>query len=228
MPGGAGVAGGSQLRAWRVNRASPASSRDAMVLPVRLTSTWSSKTAPTMARPENSPRRPELRSRRRPLSSVSPAGSASASALPGVLADMRDACAGSASPTATRRSTATSLSWRRPCAWSFWLRSSSRPVSSSPLPSSPYCPPSHERWRASQQCTVANRLALHSDYYNATKKASTLLRKSPVRPEMPPRCAHAFAGAASGRESPRSSSQPATVKTREMAILSHVLSMEPT
>ncbi len=42
--------------------------------------------------------------------------------------------------------------------------------------SSPYCPPSHKRWRF-RNSAVANRHALHSDYYSTMRKTATPLNK---------------------------------------------------
>jgi hypothetical protein len=61
------------------------------------------------------------------------------------------------------------------CAWSSSQSSSPR-ISSSIWLSSPYCPPSHKRWRF-RNSAVANRHALHSDYYSTMRKTATPLNK---------------------------------------------------
>jgi hypothetical protein len=61
------------------------------------------------------------------------------------------------------------------CAWSSSQSSSPR-TSSSIWLSSPYCPPSHKRWRF-RNSAVANRHALHSDYYSTMRKTATPLNK---------------------------------------------------
>lgn|GEM_PF-5333748 len=65
------------------------------------------------------------------------------------------------------------------CAWfcaSSSSQSSSPRTSSSIWLSSPYCPPSHKRWRF-RNSAVANRHALHSDYYSTMRKTATPLNE---------------------------------------------------
>jgi hypothetical protein len=63
-----------------------------------------------------------------------------------------------------------------------WFCASSSSQSSSPRTSSsiwlssPYCPPSHKRWRF-RNSAVANRHALHSDYYSTMRKTATPLNE---------------------------------------------------
>ena len=62
------------------------------------------------------------------------------------------------------------------CAWSSSQSSSPR-TSSSIWLSSPYCPPSH-RDGDLRNSAVANRHALHSDYYSTMRKTATPLNES--------------------------------------------------
>jgi hypothetical protein len=70
--------------------------------------------------------------------------------------------------------TTSSCAWF--CAWSSSQSSSPRTSSSISL-SSPYCPPSHKRWRSSEQCSREST-ALHSDYYSTMRKTATPLNES--------------------------------------------------
>jgi hypothetical protein len=70
--------------------------------------------------------------------------------------------------------TTSSCAWF--CAWSSSQSSSPR-TSSWIWLFSPYCPPSHKRWRSSEQCSREST-ALHSDYYSTMRKTATPLNES--------------------------------------------------
>ena len=53
---------------------------------------------------------------------------------------------------------------------------SSSPLSSPSLPSSPYCPPSHDEMAITEQCSRESN-ALRSDYYSTTKKTANPLNE---------------------------------------------------
>jgi hypothetical protein len=84
-----------------------------------------------------------------------------------VLADMCDDAVGMIDATASNGS--------RPTSSSPYALSSS-PLSLPSWPSVPFCPPSHDRWRC-RNSAVANRRALHSDYYSNTQKTANPLNE---------------------------------------------------
>ncbi len=155
---------------------------------------------PTMSRPPNPhTMKAELRCRRRPPSSTLSAGPAAAlRMLTWEPADRCDATRDSLYADRVDAAEATSF-----CAW-FCASSSSQ--SSSPRTSSsiwlfsPYCPPSHKRWRF-RNSAVANRHALHSDYYSTMRKTATPLNEWWIAERSP---------SSSCRPSPRA--PPATIR----------------
>ena len=114
------------------------------------------------------------RGRRRPSSTLSAGPAAALRMLAWEPADRCDATRGNLQADRVDAAEATSsCAWF--CAWSSSQSSSPR-ISSSIWLSSPYCPPSHKRWRF-RNSAVANRHALHSDYYSTMRKTATPLNE---------------------------------------------------
>ena len=115
------------------------------------------------------------RGRWRPSSTLSAGPAAALRMLAWEPADRCDATRGNLQADRVDAAEATSFcAWL--CAWSSSQSSSPR-TSSSIWLSSPYCPPSHKRWRF-RNSAVANRHALHSDYYSTMRKTATPLNES--------------------------------------------------
>jgi hypothetical protein len=115
------------------------------------------------------------RGRQRPSSTLSAGPAAALRMLAWEPADRCDATRGNLQADRVDAAEATSsCAWF--CAWSSSQSSSPR-TSSSIWLSSPYCPPSHKRWRF-RNSAVANRHALHSDYYSTMRKTATPLNES--------------------------------------------------
>ena len=124
--------------------------------------------------PHKKPPSAGSRGRRRPSSTLSAGPAAALRMLAWEPADRCDATRGNLQADRVDAAEATSsCAWL--CAWSSSQSSSPR-TSSSIWLSSPYCPPSHKRWRF-RNSAVANRHALHSDYYSTMRKTATPLNE---------------------------------------------------